>query len=100
MMLDRDALEEPLHHAAHGPPPPQVRGRNWDGYVIDQNCAHFAAEDHRVWDILFARQVAALGERVVRPFRDWLDLLNLGHPGIPDLTELNARLDARTGWRK
>ncbi len=71
----------------------------WQAYVIPQNWAHFSAEDHRVWDILFARQVAALGERIVKPFRDGLDLLRLSHPGVPDLAELNARLEPRTGWR-
>ena len=72
---------------------------HWRDYVIAQNWAHFTAEDHAVWDILFERQVAALGERIVKPFRDGLGLLRLGHPGIPDLAELNARLEPRTGWR-
>ena len=71
----------------------------WEDYVIPQCWEHFTAEDHRVWDILFERQVAALGTRVVAPFRDGLDLLRLSHPGIPDLAELNARLEPRTGWR-
>ena len=72
---------------------------HWQDFVIPQNWAHFSAEDHRVWDILFARQVAALGTRIVQPFRDGLDLLRLSHPGVPDLAELNARLEPRTGWR-
>ena len=80
-------------------PPASPAGRNWENYVIPQRWEHFTAEDHRVWDILFERQVAALGTRIVRPFRDGLDLLNLGHPGVPDLAELNARLEPRTGWR-
>ena len=93
-MFDREELEEPLQL------PPHRLGRNgWADYVIAQDWAHFSAEDHRVWDILFARQVAALGERVVQPFRDGLDLLRLSHPGVPDLAELNARLEPRTGWR-
>ena len=71
----------------------------WQDYVIPQNWAHFTPEDHRVWDILFARQVEALGDQVVKPFRDGLDLLRLSHPGVPDLAELNARLEPRTGWR-
>ena len=71
----------------------------WQDYVIAQDWAHFTADDHAVWDILFARQVAALGTRVVRPFRDGLDLLRLSHPGVPDLAELNVRLEPRTGWR-
>jgi phenylalanine-4-hydroxylase len=72
---------------------------HWQDFVIPQQWDHFSAEDHRVWDILFARQVAALGTRIVQPFRDGLDLLRLAHPGVPDLAELNARLEPRTGWR-
>ena len=71
----------------------------WQDYVIPQCWDDFTAEDHRVWDLLFERQVAALGTRVVRPFRDGLNLLHLSKPGIPDLAELNAKLEPRTGWR-
>ena len=77
----------------------QADGRSWESYVIAQDWMHFSAEDHRVWDILFTRQVAALGDRVVRAFRNGLDLLDLSRPGVPDLAELNARLEPRTGWR-
>ena len=72
---------------------------HWSRYVIDQEWAHFSAEDHRVWDILFDRQVAALGERIVQPFRNGIDLLDMARPGGPDLAELNARLEPRTFWR-
>ena len=85
------------HEALHQTP--LGTSTRWQDYVIPQNWDHFTAEDHRVWDILFARQVAALGNRIVKPFRDGLDLLALSHPGVPDLAELNARLEPRTGWR-
>jgi len=85
------------HEALHQTP--LRESKQWQDYVIPQKWEHFSAEDHRVWDILFARQVAALGDRVVKPFRDGLDLLRLAHPGVPDLAELNARLEPRTGWR-
>ena len=77
---------------------PTSRSDCWQDYVIPQCWDAFTPEDHRVWDILFERQVTALGNRIVRPFRDGLDLLHLSHPGIPDLAELNAKLKARTGW--
>ena len=83
-------LQSPIAAAADAP---------WQSYVIPQGWAHFTPEDHRVWDILFARQAAALGTRIVQPFRDGLDLLRLSHPGVPNLAELNARLEPRTGWR-
>ena len=85
--------------AATGSTTPTAAANGWQNYVIPQDWAHFSADDHAVWDILFARQVAALGTRVVRAFRDGLDLLRLSHPGVPDLAELNGRLEPRTGWR-
>ena len=33
------------------------------------------------------------------PFFDGIDLLRLSHPGVPELAELNAILEPRTGWR-
>jgi phenylalanine-4-hydroxylase len=74
-------------------------GPRWQDYEIPQCWDQFTAADHRVWDILYARQVDVLGGRIVQPFLDGLDLLDLGGPGIPDLAELNARLELRTGWR-
>ena len=71
----------------------------WQDYVVPQCWEHFTAEDHAVWDLLFARQVELLGSRVVSPFLDGIDLLRLSHPGVPDLAELNAILEPRTGWR-
>ena len=71
----------------------------WQDFVVSQRWEHFTAEDHQVWDLLFARQVELLGSRVVTPFLDGIDLLRLSHPGIPDLEELNAVLEPRTGWR-
>ena len=71
----------------------------WQDYVVPQLWEHFTAEDHSVWDLLFARQTELLGTRVVSPFLEGIGLLRLGHPGIPELSELNAILQPRTGWR-
>ncbi len=71
----------------------------WQDYVVPQRWERFTAEDHAVWDLLFARQVELLGSRVVSPFLDGIDLLRLSHPGVPELAELNRILEPRTGWR-
>jgi len=71
----------------------------WQDYVVSQEWKNFTPDDHAVWDLLFARQVELLGSRVVSPFLDGIDLLRLSHPGVPDLEELNRRLEPRTGWR-
>ena len=73
--------------------------RRWEDYVVPQCWESFTAEDHAVWDLLFARQVELLGSRVVSPFLDGIDLLRLSHPGVPDVEGLNAILEPRTGWR-
>jgi phenylalanine-4-hydroxylase len=75
------------------------RPQGWRDYVVPQRWDAFTDDDHAVWDLLFARQVELLGTRVVAPFLDGIDLLRLSHPGVPDLDELNAILEPRTGWR-
>jgi phenylalanine-4-hydroxylase len=85
MLQDRITKDQPLG--------------SWEDYVVPQGWEAFTAEDHAVWDLLFARQVELLGSRVVSPFLDGVDLLRLSHPGVPDLAELNAILQPRTGWR-
>jgi phenylalanine-4-hydroxylase len=84
-----------LHRAIATTEQPQ----GWHDYVVPQRWESFTDDDHSVWDLLFARQVELLGTRVVRPFLDGIDLLRLSHPGVPDLDELNAILEPRTGWR-
>src|SRR5688572_7630442 len=73
--------------------------QRWQDFVVPQCWEAFTAEDHAVWDLLFARQVELLGTRVVSPFLDGIDLLRLSHPGVPDVEGLNAILTPRTGWR-
>lgn len=73
--------------------------KSWHDHVVPQHWDAFTAEDHAVWDLLFARQVELLGTRAVSAFFDGLDLLRLDHPGVPNLEELNAILTPRTGWR-
>lgn len=85
MLQDRIAKDQPA-------------GR-WQDYVVPQCWEAFTADDHAVWDLLFARQVELLGTRVVSPFLDGIDLLRLSHPGVPDVDGLNAILEPRTGWR-
>ena len=96
MFKDFTAEAPKLHGAAAAPTPPPGAAADW---TIPQNWERFTAEDHRVWDILFARQQELLEARAVRAFHEGLDVLRLSKPGIPDLDELNERLFGRTGWQ-
>ena len=95
----RDFDEKTPPPASGQSAPRRNRGEDWAGYVVPQHWDAFTDEDHRVWDLLFARQVDLLGSRVVSPFLHGIDLLRLSHPGVPELAELNAILEPRTGWR-
>ncbi|MFN2472837.1 MAG: phenylalanine 4-monooxygenase [Sphingomicrobium sp.] len=86
-------LHQAIAHIDNDRPP------HWSDYVVSQNWQNFTADDHAVWDLLFARQVELLGSRVVTPFLEGLDLLALSRPGVPELGELNRRLHPRTGWK-
>jgi phenylalanine-4-hydroxylase len=67
-------------------------------WTIPQRWERFTEDEHRVWDLLFARQQAQLAGRAIGAFERGLDVLRLSRPGIPDFEELNERLFARTGW--
>ena len=71
---------------------------NWRSYVVAQDWAHLTADEHGVWDLLFARQVPYLGSRIVAPFLAGIPSLGLDAPGIPELGALNARLTPLSGW--
>jgi len=73
----------------------EAKAADW---TIPQNWERFTPAEHSVWDLLFARQQAALKGRAVDDFFHGLDVLRLSRPGIPDFDELNERLFARTGW--
>lgn len=78
----------------HDTPPPGAAA-DW---TIPQNWDAFSADDHAMWDRLFARQSNMLPGRAADAFLRGLNVLRLSRSGIPDYRELNARLMAATGW--
>ena len=98
MFRNEELAPPPLAAGERSPSPSKLR-EDWESYVVPQCWETFTAEDHAVWDLLFARQVELLGTRIVSPFLDGIDLLRLSHPGVPDVEGLNAILTPRTGWR-
>ena len=89
--------ERPELHGANVDPthPPPGAAADW---TVPQNWEAFTAEEHDVWDLLFARQQEALAGRAVDAFARGLDILRLSRRGIPEFGELNEALFARTGW--
>ncbi|HEX4737672.1 MAG TPA: phenylalanine 4-monooxygenase [Allosphingosinicella sp.] len=83
------------HGALASPTPPPGAAADW---TVPQLWDELTAEDHWVWDTLFARQQTLLHGRAVQDFQQGLDVLHLSRPGVPNFDELNEKLNARTGW--
>lgn len=86
-----DAYESHVHTSR----PPEAA----EDWTIPQQWERFSADEHAVWDTLFARQSAMLPGRASDAFLRGLDVLRLDRPGIPDFAALNERLMAATGWQ-
>lgn len=76
--------------------PPKGASPDW---IVPQDWAAYSADDHALWDRLFARQAALLPGRAAPEFLEGLDILRIDRPGIPDFAELSDRLMRRTGWQ-
>ena len=76
--------------------PPPGAAADW---TIPQDWDRYTAQDHAVWDALFARQSAMLPGRAVPEFLAGLDMLRMTQSGIPDFDALSERLMRATGWQ-
>jgi len=76
--------------------PPEGASADW---TIPQDWAHYTAEEHATWDILFARQAKLLPGRASQAYLKGLDVLRLSNGGIPNFEELSERLMKLTGWQ-
>ncbi len=75
--------------------PPRGAASDW---TIGQGWSDYTAEQHQIWDDLYARQLEILPGRVTPTFLGGLERLRLSERGIPDFEQLSERLRALTGW--
>ncbi len=59
---------------------------------------HYSDEENDTWNILMDRQMKLLPGRACQEFLEGLDTLALPEHRIPQLSELNVKLTAATGW--
>jgi len=67
-------------------------------FTISQKWERYTADEHDIWNTLYAQQIDVLKGRAVPEFYDGLAALDLNMGGIPDLKALNPKLKALTGW--
>ena len=87
-------MESQFTHVHETPPPGAA-----PDWTIPQDWDAFTADEHAMWDRLFARQSDMLPGRAAEAFLRGIDVLKLEKPGIPDYRDLNARLTHATGWQ-
>ena len=75
-------------------PPPGAR----PDWTIDQDWAGYTADEHRVWDTLYERQIELLPGRACDAFLRGLDALDLHRGGVPNFAAINPELQRLTGW--
>ena len=86
--LAADVFTAPLRRPAHV-------GEDW----LEPRQADYSAEEHHIWDDLFARQMEVLPGRACSAFMAGLDKLDLGRGGVPEFGRLSEQLGRLTGWR-
>ncbi|HEY4132551.1 MAG TPA: phenylalanine 4-monooxygenase [Gemmatimonadaceae bacterium] len=65
---------------------------------VPQNYAAYDAEAHDVWRVLYDRRMATLRDTGSAVFLNGAEQIGLASDRVPDLVDVNRRLDARTGW--
>ena len=66
--------------------------------IVDQPWDDYSAEDHGVWKALYQRQRDLLIGRAADEFLQAQDAMGMSPDQIPRFAELNAVLEAATGW--
>jgi phenylalanine-4-hydroxylase len=79
--------------------PRQRRTSERPDFTIDQEWSSYCADEHAIWNELYARQRKHLVGRADDALLDGHDKLNLGRGGIPNLETLSDELERLTGWR-
>lgn len=65
---------------------------------LTQDYSLYTQEDHDIWTLLYSRRMAALEETGSTIYLSGAEWIGLKADKLPYLTEVNARLAARTNW--
>jgi phenylalanine-4-hydroxylase len=76
----------------------ETDGRDLLPAFVEQEYETYSDEAHDVWRVLVERRMSTLQETGSRVFLDGMQRIGLSADRVPDLTDVNRRLAARTGW--
>lgn len=58
----------------------------------------FNQQDHQTWSLLFNKQASLRSSQIIPEFSEGLDYLQITGEKIPDIQNINSRLQKATGW--
>ncbi|HEY2806580.1 MAG TPA: phenylalanine 4-monooxygenase [Gemmatimonadales bacterium] len=67
-------------------------------FTTEQDWAAYSDEEHAVWAALYRRRMDRLRSTASRRFQDGASAIGLSPDKVPDLADVNRRLDKFTGW--
>jgi phenylalanine-4-hydroxylase len=67
-------------------------------YLIEQDWDAYSPEQHAVWAELVSRRMPMLREHACQEYLDGFAVIGLREDSIPNLAQVNRRLEPRTGW--
>lgn len=85
--LPAEVFTAPLQRPSH-------LGEDW----LESAQRDYGAEEHAIWDDLYARQMDVLPGRAASAFLAGTQKLALGRGGVPEFARLSKELGALTGW--
>jgi phenylalanine-4-hydroxylase len=98
-------MSDQSHVHSHGHSHGQADGASTTSTMIGelpefivQRYDAYTEEQHDVWRILYARRQAALAETASRVFLEGIERIGLAPDRVPDLADVNRRLNRSTGW--
>ncbi len=83
-----------MHHHHDAVTPVEAELPDFRAQAYDR----YDGEAHDVWRILFERRMATLQDTASQVFLDGMARIGLAPDRVPDLADVNRRLDASTGW--
>jgi phenylalanine-4-hydroxylase len=67
-------------------------------FLIEQDWAAYSVDEHAIWAELVSRRMPELREHACQEYLDGFEVVGLREDLIPNLGEVNRRLESRTGW--
>ena len=67
-------------------------------YLIQQEYSSYTEEQHSIWAELVGRVLPELEKHAAQEYLDGFQIIGLKRDRLPNLAEVNTRLQPRTGW--